>query len=119
MLRHPLIRLAIHLLLVMSLILPGISAPAGALADELHALTASAAMADMPCDEGQRGSDHKAPCDCCPQSKCDLSACLGTGCLFELPRLAAFVPPTAMPLPWDLPAPDSQAVGTLFRPPIA
>ena len=119
MLRQPLIRLAIHLLLVMSLILPGISAPAGALADELHALTASAAMADMPCDEGQRASDHQAPCDCCPQSKCDLSACLGTGCLFELPRLAAFVPPTAMPLPWDLPAPDSQAVGTLFRPPIA
>ena len=117
--RHPFARLAIHLLLVVSLVLPGSAAPAQAVADALSTLATSAAS--MPCDGMQMPAEHQhaPPCDCCEHGKCDISACLGTGCLFALPRLVALIPGVAAPLPWQRPAPDSRTVETPLRPPIS
>lgn len=117
--RHPLARLAIHLLLIVSLALPGIAAPAQAVADALSDLRTSETA--MPCDGMQAPSEHQpaAPCDCCEHGKCDISACLGTGCLFALPRVVALIPTVAASLPWQHPAPDSRTIEPPQRPPIA
>jgi hypothetical protein len=158
-------RVALHLLLALCLVIPGIAAPAQAVADELHAVAASRmadatrdsmdhAMSDakampasmdmsmpmaaadmsmqgMPCgemhmsdatpkspSESSSASPSKAR-DCCAPHSCDLSACLGTGCLPELPRIAANVPPTATLIPWRQPRLPAGVIDTPLRPPIA
>jgi hypothetical protein len=140
-------RVALHLLLALCLVIPGIAAPAQGVADELHAVAAAqaddamdAAMADgampasmdmpsemaahgMPCGEMHMADAPSKPAsksgDCCTPHTCDLSACLGTGCLPELPRLAASVPPTATLIPWRQPRLPAGVVDTPLRPPIA
>ena len=133
-------RIALHLLLALCLVVPGIAAPAQAVADELHAAAAarmSDAMSDsmdmaamdvsmqgMPCgemhmaDAPSKATSDKSG-DCCAPHSCDLSACLGTGCLPELPRLAASVPPAATLVPWRQPRLPAGVVDTPLRPPIA
>jgi uncharacterized protein involved in copper resistance len=138
-------RVALHLLLALCLVVPGIAAPAQAVADELHA-AAAAQMADAMGDSmemasmdmtGMDMSAQEMPCgdmhmvdapsnpaskksgDCCAPHSCDLSACLGTGCLPELPRLAASVPPAATPIPWRQPRLPAGVIDTPLRPPIA
>ena len=116
-------RLALHWLVVLSMIATTVVVPAQAADEVLQAAAASAmaaAMDDMPCaDEAPANTDHEMPCDCCTPSNCGLSACLGTACLPELPRLVAAIPPTAMPVPWTMPAPTPARLDTLLRPPIA
>lgn len=116
--RHPLIRWTVHLLLILALVLPGTAAPAQAVADALSALATQ--DAEMPCDGMQTAPEHRAgmPCDCCEHGKCDISACLGTGCLFAPPRLVAAIPLTNAPQPWRRPAPPSHTIETPLRPPI-
>ena len=100
-----------------------VTAPAQATGEALQEHTAAqlaAAMADMPCDEDDpQAAGHEMPCDCCTPASCDLSACLGTACLPELPRFVAAIPPAAIPLPWATPAPATRLVDTPLRPPIA
>lgn|SRR5687767_14904505 len=117
-------RIALHLLLAAFLVIPGIAAPAQGVASELQA-AASAAMADgmadadMPCDQMGRDSAEQAPCDCCTPHACDFSACLGTGCLPELPRLVAAIPPVVAPVYGRQPPAPAVVIETPFRPPIA
>ena len=155
--RFPRCRVALHLLLALCLVIPGIAAPAQAVADELHAASAarmagamgasskhasmddamaagamtpaamdmpmSMSMQDMPCGEmhlpDATPKSRSGSGDCCTPHTCDLSACLGTGCLPELPRLAGSVPPAATPIPWRQPRLPAGVVDTPLRPPIA
>ena len=98
-------------------------APAQAAADVLQAQAetqTAGEMAAMPCgDDLPQAAEHEMPCNCCTPATCDLSACLGTACLPELPRLVAAIPPPVMPLPWNDPAPPSLRSDTPLRPPIA
>ena len=143
-------RVALHLLLALCLVVPGIAAPAQGITDALQAATAAAvqgaesmtgsmaasmdmASMDMPpmdmAEQGMPCGDMDMPGptskpdsrsgDCCAPHSCDLSACLGTGCLPELPRLAASVPPAATPIPWRQPRLPAGVIDTPLRPPIA
>jgi hypothetical protein len=118
-------RIALHLLLAVSLVIPGIVAPAQAIADGVQAAAAASLMhptimEEMPCgDMGMPAStEDSAPSDCCTPHTCDLSACLGTACLPELPHLAANVPPAATPLPWQQSSLPPGVIDTPLRPPI-
>ena len=138
-------RVALHLLLALCLVVPGIAAPAQGVADALQAVAAAQADAmdgsttadpmpasvdtpdmaahDMPCGDMHMADASSQPAstsgDCCSPHACDLSACLGTGCLPELPRLAASVPPAATPIPWRQPRLPAGVIDTPLRPPIA
>lgn len=120
-------RIALHFLLAVSLVIPGIVAPAQAIADGIQAVaTASmshaAGMQETPCDDMETmpaSTDDGAPCDCCAPHACDFSACLGTACLPGLSRVAAIVPPAATPLPWQQPNLPLGVIDTPLRPPIA
>lgn len=116
-------RIALHLLLAAFLVVPGIAASAQAVAGAVQA-AASAATADMaeagrPCDLMGHSSAEQPPCDCCVPQACDFSACLGTGCLPELPRLVAAIPPVAVAAPWRQSPVPTGVTETPFRPPIA
>lgn len=125
-LRQP-TRIALHFLLAVSLVIPGIVAPAQAVADGIETIaTASTAhaagMQETPCDDMETmpaSTDKDAPCDCCAPHACDFSACLGTACLPGLARVAAIVPPVATPLPWQQPNLPLGVIDTPLRPPIA
>lgn len=112
-----------HLLLVAFLAIPAVAAPARAVADAMQAV-ATAAMAgavvqaDGPCDTMRASSDAQQPCDCCAPHTCDISACLGTGCLPELPRVIASIPAVAVAASLRQPVVPTGSIETPFRPPI-
>lgn len=116
-------RITLHWLVVVSMITTTFAVPAQAATDALQAAAASqmaAAMANMPCDDEHASTTpHQKPCDCCTPASCDLSACLGTACLPELPRLVMGIPAAAIPVSWNAPAPESRLIDTPLRPPIA
>jgi hypothetical protein len=113
-----------HLLLVAFLAIPAVAAPARAVSDAMQT-AAVAAMADTmvhadgPCDTMRASSEGQQPCDCCASHTCDISACLGTGCLPELPRLIANIPNVAVVAMWRQPPVPTGTIETPFRPPIA
>ncbi|WP_157475323.1 hypothetical protein [Lysobacter sp. Root494] len=121
----PIARLTLHCLLMIAMVTATVAVPAQAASDTLEATAAAkmaAAMADMPCADmamSHGKAPHKAPCDCCNPVSCDLSACLGTACLPELPRVVATVPGVTLLIPWQAPASPSQVIDTPLRPPIA
>ena len=117
---HPVIRVGLHLLLMVSLVLPAIAMPARAATQAWQA--ASVAMTT-----GHDGMDmtqpapHKKHCQegCCPRQTCDLSACIATGCLprfASLPTVKLVVPFT---FSWRSITPPVRLVETPLRPPIA
>lgn len=115
-------RLALHWLVVIAMVATTVVAPAQAAGEALQEQAAAqiaATMAAMPCNDEATQTVHEMPCDCCTPASCDLSACLGTACLPELPRFVAAIPPAATPLPWATPAPLTRFVDTPLRPPIA
>jgi hypothetical protein len=117
-------RIAMHLLLVAFLAIPAVAAPARAVADAMQAAAASAmsdasVQANVPCDAMRASSDGQQPCDCCVDHTCDISACLGTGCLPELPRLIASIPAVGVAAPWRQRPVPTGTIETPFRPPIA
>jgi hypothetical protein len=119
-------RFALHCLLMISMITATLAVPAQAASDTIEAAAAAkmaAAMADMPCADDMAMShgkaSHEAPCDCCNPVSCDLSACLGTACLPELPRVVTTVPHATLMVPWQAPASPSHVIDTPLRPPIA
>lgn len=116
-------RQALHWLVIITMVAATLVVPAQA-ADEAvrEAATArmAAAMADMPCGEAmEQAAAHDMPCDCCTPASCDLSACLGTACLLELPRVAGTAPLHIAHEPWNAPAPPMRLIDTPLRPPIA
>lgn len=140
------LRTVLHLLLAIALVVPGVAAPMQSVRDGLaHAAHAAApgamagmdaamamhipdeAMAGMPCEHMGEADPAppmqpvaaRDPGDCCNPHTCDLSACLGTGCLPELPRIAACVPPATPLVPWRQPAQPARLIETPLRPPIA
>lgn len=116
---HQSSRIALHLLLAVFLVVPGIIAPAQAVADLFHAPVAEASAMGTPCEDMAMPASDASPCDCCEPGACDLAACLGTGCLPELHGMVANVPPAAMQLPWWQPHLPSGVADTPLRPPIA
>ena len=121
---RPLLRIVVRLLMVVSLVGSGIVAPAQEIEESLQQaaeMADAAAAADMPCGGMDMPSSavDTAPCDCCPAQGCDLSACLGTACLPDLPRIAASASPAAMSVPWQQPVVPAGFNDTPLRPPIA
>lgn len=120
---RPFLRLVLHWTVIITMIATTLVAPVQAADEALQeAATAqmAAAMADMPCDEEMDAdTSHEIPCDCCTPASCDLSACLGTACLPELPRIAAIIPLDTVHIPWNAPARPTRLIDTPLRPPIA
>lgn len=119
-------RLTLHCFLIIAMVAATVAVPAQAASDTIEAAAAAkmaAAMADMPCAgdmaKSHGSASHGAPCDCCDPVSCDLSACLGTACLPELPRVVAAVPGLALVVPWQASASPSPVIDTPLRPPIA
>jgi hypothetical protein len=111
-------RTVLHLLLAVSLVLPGIAANAQAtkqmlalasgVPDVMHSTCDGMSMPDQSPSKLPPGASHG----------CNLAACLGAGCLPTLPRVAAFVPVSQSPISLDEPMPSSQLPDTPLRPPI-
>ena len=116
---RPLPRLAVHLLVMIAMITATLVVPAQAATDVLRAATATQ-MADAMAGDGMgmSGAHDEMACDCCRPVSCDLSACLGTACLPELPRLVMGIPAATLPVPWNASAPPSRLIDTPLRPPI-
>lgn len=123
MLLRRLPRLALHWLVIITLVASTVVLPAQAADEALQQAAAAqmaAAMEDMPCgDEMPASGAHKMPCDCCTPASCDLSACLGTAYLHTLPYVVAAVPLHLMHVAGNTPARPSRSPDTLLRPPIA
>lgn len=129
--RHRLTRFALNGLAILFLVAAVCTAPAQAVAQALHeaidsrapaslATDSHAAMAmtaGMPCGDmpSNAGDAHSYGC---AHNGCDLSVCLGTACLPELPRLIAAVPATVLRPQWQAAMPPSRQIDTPLRPPI-
>ena len=116
-------RLAMHCVLIITMIATSLVAPAQAANEALNEAATThmaAAMPDVPCgDEMEMAASHEMPCDCCTPASCDLSACLGTACLLELPRVTAAIPLHTIHATWNAPARPTRLIDTPLRPPIA
>jgi len=117
---RPAARVVLHLLLIVSLVLPGIAMPARAVTQAWQAASVAVATGHDGMDMTQPAA-HKQHCQqgCCPKQTCDLSACIATGCLPRfagLPAMGLVVPFT---FSWRSITPPTRLVETLLRPPIA
>jgi hypothetical protein len=119
-----LIRVAAHLMLAISLVLPGVAAPARAAANAFAqptAATTTMARGGRPTacgDMGVRPDRHRAPVDPCSTHNCDLSACIGTACLPEIAGVIAVAAPTPAPALRRHPLRLLRIVDLPLRPPI-
>ena len=111
------LRVVFHLLLAAGLVLPGIAAPAEAVVHALAATSAGTTMTRSACDGMQMPDETPVPHGA--RSGCDLSACLGAGCLPTLPHVPAFVPEADSLIAWDQPVQPSRPIEAPLRPPIA
>jgi len=114
-------RSALHLLLALSLVLPVSLWPAQTIMTQADAVTD---VAGMPCHDAlpmAAKTDSGQPCEegCCPQSTCDLSACLATALLPQFARLHGAMPSVPLAFPWHTSAPPPRSIDTPLRPPIA
>jgi hypothetical protein len=117
---RPAAHVVLHLLLIASLVLPGIAMPARAASQAWQAISAAAATGHDGMDMAQP-APHRKHCQqgCCPKLACDLGACIATGCLprfASLPTMELVVPFT---FSWRSITPPTRLVETLLRPPIA
>jgi len=122
---HP-ARVALHLLLIATLIMPGGGAWATmAVANPAPAPVAEVAVTDaMPCHDTMPmdvETNSTPPCEegCCPQATCDVSACLASACLPRFVSLPAAAPPAPFVFPWHVDAPSPRLIDSPLRPPIA
>ncbi|MBU8974781.1 hypothetical protein JI752_001370 [Lysobacter sp. MMG2] len=123
MTRRPPYRIVLHLLLMAFLAVPGLMAPARLLTDAMQAAGSPASAefvehSDDPCG-AMNASAKQKPCDCCVSRTCDLSACLATGLLPELPRVVAAIPVAVDVGLWRQPPVLTGVIEAPFRPPIA
>jgi len=117
-------RIALKLLLAVMLVVTGVVAPVQAIADAFASMpapasTQAATAQKMPCESMDRSEQGGPPCPCCAQHSCDLSNCLGTACLPELPRMAAARPLTTAPIAWRQSHVPVGVADAPLRPPIA
>jgi len=117
---RPTAHVVLHLLLIVSLVLPGIAMPARAATQAWQAASVAMATGHDGMDMAQPAS-HEQHCQegCCPKQACDLGACIATGCLprfASLPTVELVVPFT---FSWRSITPPTRLVETLLRPPIA
>jgi hypothetical protein len=112
-------RVALHLVLVVSMSLAGAVAPVAAAEEALASIPAPTAPMDMPCDD--MGAMQQAPAhDPCAKAHCSLAACLGAAaCLPGMARVAAHVPAAGRFDATDVPFVPSRVIDTPLRPPIA
>lgn len=113
-----LIRVALHLVLVLSMGLAGVVAPVSAAKEAMASIPGAAPM-DMPC--AGMGAMQQTPSHG-PASKahCSLAVCLGaSACLPDMPRVTAHVPIAGRPDSADMPFVPSGVIDTPLRPPIA
>jgi len=121
----PFARAVLHVFLAIALVLPGIAAPALAATEALAALGVpeKAVVARPPCDgmtmPAHSGPERELPAAPCAGHGCDLSACLGAGCIPTLPHIATLIPQADSPMVWELPLLPSRLTETPLRPPIA
>lgn len=112
-------RVALHLILVLSMGLAGVVAPVAAAEEAIAAIPAEAAPMDMPCDS--MGAMHEAPADDpCAKAHCSLVNCLGAAaCLPEMARVTAHVPTPGRFNSVDVHFVPTGIIDTPLRPPIA
>jgi hypothetical protein len=112
-------RVALHLVLILSMGLAGVVAPVAAAEEAIASLPAPAAPMDMPCDH--MDAMQQAPAnDPCAKAHCSLAACLGAAaCLPDMPRVIAHVPMPDRFDAADVPFVPSGMLDTPLRPPIA
>ena len=116
---RPTARVVLHLLLIVSLVLPGIAMPARAATQAWQAASAAVATMHDGMDMAQPAPHKHCQQRCCPKQACDLGACIATGCLprfASLPVMELVVPFT---FSWHSITPPTRLVETLLRPPIA
>ncbi|UHQ19866.1 hypothetical protein LVB87_01485 [Lysobacter sp. KIS68-7] len=111
-------RVALHLVLVLSMGLAGVMAPVSAAKEAMASIPGAAPM-DMPCAE--MGAMQQAPShDPAAKAHCSLAVCLGAAaCLPEMPRMTAHVPSAGRLDIADVPFVPSGVLDTPLRPPIA
>jgi len=120
-----LLQIALHLLLAVGLVAPGIAAQAQsvALAFATTSLGAATDRQDVGCGDMSPATmdvhPQKRPATPCDQHGCTMAACLGAGCLPTLPRVLAFVPIGESLITWEQPVRPSRVLDTPLRPPIA
>lgn len=112
----------VHWLVIIALIASMQLVPVQAANEALQQAAAAqmaAAMADMPCGDEMAASPDAKPCDCCTQTSCDLSACLGVACLQVAPGIVPTAPPPTTHMVANAPVWPSRLLDTPLRPPIA
>jgi hypothetical protein len=112
-------RLAVHQLLIVSMLLAGAVAPVAAAQEALASIASGQPSTDMPCDH--MGAMPPAPAtDPCAQAHCSLAVCLGAAaCLPQVLRITASVPAPIRLDARDVPFVASGTIETPLRPPIA
>lgn len=112
-------RVALHLILIMSMGLAGFVAPTAAAQEAIASMPGAAAPMDMPCADMQPAQQAPGR-DPAPKGHCSLAACLGAAaCIPEMPRVSAQVPVSADFDAADVPFVPSGILDTPLRPPIA
>lgn len=110
-------RVALHLILILSMGLGGVVAQMAAAQEAMASIPGAAATMDMPCDS--MGAMQKAPVGD-PKAQCSLAACLGAAaCTPEMPRVSAHVPASGRFDAADVQFVLSGVIDTPLRPPIA
>jgi hypothetical protein len=112
--------IALHLLLAVGLVLPGIAAPAQAARRALTLASAEPGVisSHSACDGMSMPGEASTTMPPDARHGCDLAACLGAGCLPAVPHVTAFVPEAESPITSDQPVPPSRMPDTPLRPPI-
>ena len=112
-------RVALHLVLILSMGFAGVVAPVAAAQEAMSSVPGAAAPMDMPCDD--MGAMQQAPVgDPVPKAHCSLAACLGAAaCLPAMPRVAAHVPASGQFDAADVRFVPSGVIDNPLRPPIA
>lgn len=111
--------MAMHVLLIVSMLLAGAVAPVAAAQEALASIASGQPATDMPCDH--MGVMPPAPAtDPCAQAHCSLAVCLGAAaCLPQVLRITALVPAPVRLDARDVPFVASGTLETPLRPPIA
>ena len=114
-------RIALHLLLIVTLVAPGFEGPMRAMANASHDFTAGDPKPPCHQHDNVPGEGGGLPCErgCCPKPGCDSSACISTGLVPQVADIAMPNTPIDTSFPWRTEAPPSRAPEAPLRPPIA
>lgn len=112
-------RVALHLILIVSMGLAGVVAPMAGAREAMASLPGADMPMDMPCAD--MGAMPQAPAgDPAARTHCSLAACLGAAaCLPVILRINAHVPAAGRFPSADVPFVPSGVLDTPLRPPIA